>query len=189
MTCKPQRLIVVVPILFATALSAQRQTFNVNPEASDVAFTLGANDHATKGNFHVSSGTINFDRSAPRMSGSVVVSAGSGKTGNDSRDKKMWNEVLDSPHFADITFAPATYTGTIAATGDSTIQVTGIFTLHGTPHEMTVPMTLHMDGTNLTAKTHFTVPYVKWGLKDPSIFILKVAKEVNIDLNLAGRVS
>jgi len=30
---------------------------------------------------------------------------------------------------------------------------------------------------------------VKWGLKDPSIFILKVAKEVHIDMNLVGTVS
>jgi hypothetical protein len=50
-------------------------------------------------------------------------------------------------------------------------------------------MQIHIDGATLTAKTHFTVPYVKWGLKDPSIFILKVAKEVDIDLTLVGSLS
>ena len=100
----------------------------------------------------------------------------------------MDKDVLDVKHFADITFTPQSYTGTIAPTGDSTIQVTGIFTLHGTPHNLTVPMQLHFSGTSLTAKTHFTVPYVKWGLKDPSFFILKVAKQVEIDLTLAGSV-
>jgi phage host-nuclease inhibitor protein Gam len=50
-------------------------------------------------------------------------------------------------------------------------------------------MQIHIEGNGLTAKTHFTVPYVKWGLKDPSIFILKVAKEVEIDLTLAGSLS
>ena len=50
-------------------------------------------------------------------------------------------------------------------------------------------MQIHIDGSNLTAKGHFTVPYVKWGLKDPSIFILKVAKEVDIDLTLSGRLT
>jgi hypothetical protein len=33
------------------------------------------------------------------------------------------------------------------------------------------------------------VPYVKWGLKDPSVFILKVAKEVDIELTLNGRLT
>jgi hypothetical protein len=50
-------------------------------------------------------------------------------------------------------------------------------------------MQIHIDGASLAAKGHFTVPYVKWGLKDPSIFILKVAKEVDIDLTLAGRLT
>jgi hypothetical protein len=67
--------------------------------------------------------------------------------------------------------------------------VTGVFTLHGTPHDLTVPMQIHIEGSSLTAKTRFTVPYVKWGLKDPSIFILKVAKEVDIDLKLVGGLS
>lgn len=69
------------------------------------------------------------------------------------------------------------------------IQVLGVFTLHGTPHDITVPMQIHIDGTNMTAKGQFTVPYVKWGLNDPSILIRKVAKEVGIDLNLVGRLS
>jgi hypothetical protein len=50
-------------------------------------------------------------------------------------------------------------------------------------------MQIHIDGNNCTAKTHFTVPYVKWGLKDPSFFVLKVAKEVEIDLSLVGQLS
>jgi polyisoprenoid-binding protein YceI len=97
--------------------------------------------------------------------------------------------VLDVAHFAEISFVPKSYQGTIAATGDSTIQVTGVFTLHGAPHDLTVPMQIHTDGASLMAKTHFTVPYVKWGLKDPSIFILKVAKDVDIDITLVGRLS
>ena len=65
-------------------------------------------------------------------------------------------------------FAPTNYQGTIAPTGDSTIQVSGIFTLHGASHSLTVPMQIHIEAANLTAKGEFTVPYVKWGLKDPS---------------------
>ena len=97
--------------------------------------------------------------------------------------------MLDAPHFADVSFTPQSYQGAIVSSGDSTIQVTGTFTLHGTPHELTVPMQIHVDGAKCTAKAHFIVPYVKWGLKDPSVFILKVAKEVDVNLTLVGQLS
>ncbi len=184
-----QPLLFVLPLLFATGAFAQPQTFTVNPDASTVVFTLDGTGHYVHGTFHVQSGSIEFDRSANKISGSVVVSAASGDSAEKSRDKKMAQDVLDAPKFTDITFAPQSYVGTIAPQGDSTVQVSGIFTLHGTPHDLAVPMQIHIEGPSWTAKTHFSVPYVKWGLKDPSVFILKVAKEVEIDLSLSGQLS
>jgi polyisoprenoid-binding protein YceI len=178
----------VLPV-FVPAAFAQQQTFTINPDSSQVAFTLAGTGHHVNGTFHVQSGSINFDRSANTISGSVVVAAGSGNSGEPGRDKKMNSDVLDVAHYSEVTFAPKSYQGSVAPSGDSSIQVSGVFTLHGTPHELTVPMQIHIDGSGLMAKAHFTVPYVKWGLKDPSIFILKVAKEVDIDLTLSGRLS
>jgi polyisoprenoid-binding protein YceI len=182
-------LFLSLPLLLTPVAFAQHQTFNVSPDASQVAFTLGGADHGTRGTFQVKRGSIDFDPSGQKISGSVVVVAGSGDSGNKSRDHKMTTDVLDADHFAEVTFVPRSYQGAIAASGDSTVQVAGTFTLHGTAHELTAPMQIHIDGTNLTAKTHFTVPYVQWGLKDPSMFMLKVAKEVGIDLTLVGRLS
>ena len=184
-----QVLFLAIPLAIVPAAFAQHETFTVNPDTSQIAFTLGGSGHHVQGTFHLQSGSIAFDPSAQKISGAVIVSAGSGNSGEPSRDKKMNTDVLDTGHFAEVTFAPSSYQGTIATSGDSTIQVSGIFTLHGTPHDLTVPMQVHIDGANLTAKSHFTVPYVKWGLKDPSIFILKVAKEVDIDLTLSGSLT
>ena len=184
-----QVLFLAIPLAIVPAAFAQHETFTVNPDTSQVAFTLGGSGHHVQGTFHLQSGSIAFDPIAQKISGAVIIAAGSGNSGEPSRDKKMNTDVLDTGHFAEVTFAPSSYQGTIATSGDSTIQVSGIFTLHGTPHDLTVPMQVHIDGANLTAKSHFTVPYVKWGLKDPSIFILKVAKEVDIDLTLSGSLT
>ena len=135
------------------------------------------------------SGSIEFDRSTPQMSGSVVVLAGSGKTGNDSRDKKMNKDILKVEQHTTVSFEPKSYAGVIAPSGDSTIQVTGIFTLLGTPHEITVPTLVHLEGSTATAKAHFVVPYVQWGLKNPSFLIWKADNDVAIDLSLAGQLS
>jgi polyisoprenoid-binding protein YceI len=184
-----QTLFLALALNLAPAAFAQHQNFTVNPDTSKVAFTLGGNTHHVDGTFHVQSGSIDFDRGAQTISGSIVVAAGSGNSGDQGRDKKMNSDVLDVAHFAEVSFVPKSFQGIIAASGDSSIQVTGVFTLHGTPHDLTVPMQIHIDGSALTAKTHFTIPYVQWGLKDPSIFILKVAKVVDIDLTLDGRLS
>ena len=176
-------------VLLAPAAFAQHQTFVVNPDASEVKMTLNTTHEVVNGIFHVQSGSIEFDRSTPRMSGSVVVLAGSGKTGNDSRDKKMNKDILEVEQYATVSFEAKTYSGVIAPSGDSNLQVTGIFTLLGTPHEITIPMLVHLEGTNATAKARFVVPYVQWGLKNPSFMIWKADNDVAIDLNLVGTIS
>jgi hypothetical protein len=178
-----------VAVLLAPVAFAQHQTFAVSPDASEVKITLNTTHEVVNGVFHVQSGSVEFDRSAPKMSGSIVVAAGSGKTGNDSRDKKMNKDILKVNQYATVSFEPNSYSGVIAASGDSIIQVKGIFTLLGTPHEITIPMQVHLDGASATAKAHFVVPYVQWGLKNPSFLIWKADNDVAIDLSLVGTIA
>jgi hypothetical protein len=181
--------VVALAAILAPAALAQHQTFAVNPDASEVRMTLNTTHEVVNGTFHIQSGSIEFDRSNSRMSGSVAVLAGSGKTGNGSRDKKMNKDILEVDQHATVSFEPKTYTGAIAPSGDSTIQVTGIFTLLDAPHEITIPMLVHVEGTTATVKARFTVPYIQWGLKDPSFMFWKADKDVAIDLFLNGRLS
>ncbi len=176
-------------VLLAPVALAQQQTFVANPDASEVKMTLKTTREVVNGTFHIQSGSLEFDRSAAKMSGSVVVLAGSGKTGNGSRDKKMHKDILEVEQHATVSFEPNSYAGAMAPSGDSTIQVTGIFTLLGTPHEITIPILVHLEDASATAKAHFVVPYIQWGLKDPSFLFWKADKDVAIDLFLTGRLS
>lgn len=181
--------VLALAALLGPAAVAQHQTFAVNPDASEVKMTLNTTHEVVNGTFHIQSGSIEYDPGNSKMSGTVVVLAGSGKTGNGSRDKRMDKEILKVDQFATISFAPKTYTGTIAPSGDSTIQVSGVFTLLGNPHDLTIPMQIHIDGSKATATAQFNVPYVQWGVKDPSFFIWKAEHDVTITLNLVGRIS
>jgi len=185
---RPSAVLAFAAVL-APAVLAQHQTFVVNSDASQVKITLKTTHELVNGAFHVQSGSIEFDRGTPALSGSVVVLAGSGKTGNDSRDHKMNKDILKVDRYATVSFEPKSYSGGLAASGDSTIQVTGIFTLLGTPHEITIPILVHLEGTTATAKAQFVVPYVQWGLKNPSFLVWKADNDVAIDLLLAGRLS
>jgi len=60
--------------VLAPAALAQHQAFTVNPDSSQVKITLNTTHEVVNGVFHVQSGSIDFDPSASRISGSVVVS-------------------------------------------------------------------------------------------------------------------
>ena len=176
--------------LLAPSIVAQHQTFAVNPDASQVKMTLQTTHEVVNGTFHVRSGSIQFeDTTGSQMSGSVVVLAGSGNTGSGARDKKMDKDILRVDKYQTVSFDPKSYTGVLNPSGDSTIQVTGILTLLGTPHETTIPMLVHLARVNASAKAHFIIPYVKWGLKNPSFLFWKAEDDVSIDLVLTGTLS
>ena len=181
-------LFLAAALLSTVALAAQEQTLQIDPAKSDIQFTLEDPLHAVHGTFHVQSGSVRFAKEG-RMSGTVAVDAGSGDSGNGSRDKKMRNDELKAPTFSTVTFAPKRYTGALAASGDSNITVDGTFTLLGTPHEISVPMQVHLSDRACKATGTFDIPYVQWGMKDPSNFLLKVGKVVTVNLTLVGPVS
>ncbi len=176
-------------LLMAGSALGQQKLLAVDPAQSKVNFTLVDVLHTVNGTFQVQQGDVKFDNHTGAMSGIIEVGVGTGHSGNDIRDRRMADNILDAPHFALATFEPKKMHGTIAPTGDSTVQVDGIFTIHGAPHDMTVAMKVHIDGNHATATTHFVVPYVKWGMKDPSTFVLRVNKEVDIDLTLVGGIA
>jgi polyisoprenoid-binding protein YceI len=170
-------------------LSAAAESHCVlDPAQSSVHFSL-TGPHEVEGTFHIDSGDVSFDHTTGKMSGKIVVASASGDSGNDSRDKKMKKDQLKVSEFPDVTFEPVSYTGQFGNSGTSQIQVEGTFTLLGHPHEITVPMTVRIDGSHCNATGSFDVPYVQWGMKDPSIFVLKVGKDVKIDLKLEGQIT
>lgn len=193
-SARGSRFRVIAVFAVATAVVAgtargQAQHYKVDPAQSEVHFSVGASDGAVKGTFRVSGGEFTLDPASGAMTGTVTVDAASGDSGNKSRDKKMTNNQMKAQSYSTVTFAPAKFSGQVKDAGDSTGQVDGTFTLLGQAHPLSVPMNVHIDGDHFTAAGTFVVPYVSWGMKDPSWFVMKVEKEVKVDLKLAGTIA
>jgi polyisoprenoid-binding protein YceI len=180
--------IAVAGIFLATTASAQEAVLELDPAQTQVAFTLGDVLHTVHGTFKLKSGTIHFDPATGHASGQVVVDATSGDSGSHGRDRKMHKEVLESAQYPEATFTPEQIQGQFSPHGDFQVQVQGIFKLHGADHTLTLVFQVHVDGDQLTASTNFSIPYVNWGLKNPSTFILRVDETVQIDIHTTGRI-
>jgi len=78
--------------------------------------------------------------------------------------------------------------GDLALEGTSEVTLHGKMEILGHSHEISIPLRIQINGGRFTAHGQFDIPYVEWGLKDPSTFILRVAKEVQVEVTAEGTV-
>jgi len=183
---------VTVLVLSALPQHAAPQTaaneiiLGIDPVQSKVHWTLESTVHTVHGSFAFKKGNLQVDTSTGKASGEIIVDATSGNSGNDGRDKKMHKEVLESGKYAEVIFRPDHVEGKITPQGISNVQVHGLFVLHGSEHELTVPVQAEFAGDHWTGTAKFNVPFIDWGLKNPGNFFLRVNHSVEIELELKG---
>ena len=183
--------VVAIVLLAGTAppVAAQELILRLDPKDTRADFTLSATMHSVEGSFALKRGEIRFDPSSGKVSGEIVFDAASGQSGNDRRDHKMHKDVLESELYPEITFRPEKVGGAIALQGSSNVTITGIFAIHGIEQPMTVPVQLTASPDKWAGEVHFLVPYAKWGMKNPSTFLLHVAGSVDVTMHFSGAIS
>lgn len=171
----------------ATAGSSEIN-LTVDPAHSSVHWTVDTTLHTVHGTFTLTSGALHWNPQNGAAGGEILVSAKSGQSGNSSRDAKMHKEILETPKYPDLVFRPTLLEGHLAASGPSDARLHGTLSLHGADHDLVVPVHAVITGNHWKGTSTFEVPYISWGIKDPSNFLLKVKPVVNVDLDLAGEV-
>jgi polyisoprenoid-binding protein YceI len=183
-----------IGVLLAATVSPPPQThpsdlvLDVDPAQSKIHWTLGATAHTVHGTFALKRGDLHIDPATGKAGGEIVADATSGESGNDSRDKKMHKEILESERFSEVVFRPDHLEGKVSPRGSSSVQLHGTFVIHGGEHELTVPVQAELNANHWKGTAKFSVPYVSWGLKNPSGFLLKVDPAVEVELELSGNV-
>ncbi len=165
---------------------ASEIVLGIDPARSKVHWTLGSTVHTVHGSFAFKKGTLQLDTSSGKASGEIIVDAASGNSGDDSRDRKMHREVLESGRYAEVIFRPDRVEGKIPPQGPFTVNAHGLLVLHGSEHELTVPVKAELAGDHWTGSAKFNVPFIDWGLKNPGNFFLKVNHAVEIEAELQG---
>jgi len=181
----------IVAFLSITCITATAQdgAFQLDPQHTTVNFTLADVLHTIRGTFHLKQGSLRLDPASGKLTGEIVVDARSGESGSGMRDRKMHREVLESDHYPEIVFHPDHVDGTVSLQGKSSVRVHGSFGIHGSEHELTAPAELDVSADHWMATIHFAVPYVNWGMKNPSTLFLRVNESVDIDVTASGTVT
>jgi polyisoprenoid-binding protein YceI len=170
----------------ATQAVPSEIVLSLDQSQSKVKWTLDSTLHTVHGVFAIKSGLVHFDPETGKAGGEIIVFATSGESGNSNRDTRMHKEILESGKYPDVVFRPTQIEGKVARAGSSEVKLHGIFSLHGRDHGLTVPVEADLATDHWKGTAKFDVPYLEWGLKDPSNFWLKVKPVVGVDVELAG---
>lgn len=174
------------PRLQSAPATTHEVTLTLDPAQTKVHFNVDSTLHTVHGTLALKSGSVQFDPQTGKSRGSIVVDAVSCDTGNSSRDQRLHKEILETWKFAEATFRPGQIDGQVSFTAPSDFKLKGVITLHGTDHELVADVHSEFTGDHWKGTAKFEVPYTKWGIKDPSNFLLHVKPVVNVELELAG---
>lgn len=184
-----RKAVLFLPLLLtalAGAARAEPHVLVLDPAASKVSFLLDATGHDVEGTMAVKAGRVTFDPATGQASGEISIDLKSARTGNGSRDKTMHNDVLQTGSYPTAVFRAEKVRGALAPSGPSQIQLDGTLSFHGGEHKMTLPAKVEVQNGQLKGDARFEIPYVAWGLKDPSIMILRVGKKVDVTVHAVG---
>ena len=174
---------------WAYAAESRVGMLKLDPSRTSVEFKLSGSLHTTHGKFQLKHGAIKANEATGAAEGEIVIDAASGKSGDFLRDDRMRDSVLEASRWPEIIFSARHIDGHLDAHGNFHAKLQGVLMLHGAQHEVIIETQGRLHDRELIAIGHLTIPYVEWGLKDPSMLFLRVAKEVDIDVVTAGEVT
>jgi polyisoprenoid-binding protein YceI len=172
-----------------TSGSPSELVLTLDPAQSKVHFNVESTLHTVHGTFSVKSGSVHFDPQTGKAGGEIVVNATSGDSGSNSRDARMHKEILETTKYPDAVFHPSQIEGQVASIGACDVKLRGTISLHGADHELTALIHANLASDHWTGTAKFEVPYISWGIKDPSNFFLKVKPVVNVELEMSGAMN
>lgn len=179
-------LVGLVALAGVRTAAAEEQILALDPTATKIAFTLGATLHTVDGSVRLSHGEVRFDPAGGTASGEIVVDARSAQTGNSSRDANMHRDVLESERFPTIVFRASALDLLSREEASAKVQLRGTLDLHGQSLPFELPATLTEHGDRLSIAATFRVPYVDWGMRDASNFLLRVDRFVDVTVSAEG---
>lgn len=173
----------------SAAIPARNIEIHFDPQSTQIRFKVVSLLRDVRGTFQFKGGTLAIDPDSTLAQGELLVDATTGRTGSEARDKELRDEILETSRYPSILFHAEHLRGLVPTSdGSSEVIAEGMLTIHGADHPMQMKVHLVRVGNVLSATTHFSVPYVEWGMKNPHGTFFHLSKLVQVDVNAKGTI-
>ncbi len=175
------------PAFWAQDAASASTSIHLDPLRTTITFSAGSIKRV-HGTFQLKGGLFALDSKSGVAQGEILVDAESEKSNDPKLDKKIGGEVLESAKYPGIFFHPEKVTGSMPVkNGEAHLKLEGIFTIHGQDHPLAVDVNAVRTGSEVVLNTQFTVPYVKWGMKDASTLLMR-DRDIHLTMESHGTV-
>lgn len=171
-----------------TAAPAAEQTLELDAARTTIGFALGATLHSVAGELALVEGRIRFDAATGAASGEIALDAASASTGLALRDRNMHRDVLGSERHPRIVFRAQGLRVLRRDSASAEIELEGRLDMHGQERPLVIPARLAASDGRIAIEARFRVAYVDWGMQDPSTFVLRVDRFVDVTVRSEGRL-
>jgi polyisoprenoid-binding protein YceI len=173
----------------SAAIPQRNITIHFDPAASQIHFRVGSLLRDLRGTFKLKGGALAIDPNSTLAQGEILVDATTAHIANPVKDRQMHEDVLETQRYPAIFFHVEHLRGQVPkADGSGDVIAEGMLNIHGADHPFQMKVHLVRQDDTVTAMTHFTVPYVEWGMKDPRGTFLRYAKTADIDVIAKGTI-
>jgi polyisoprenoid-binding protein YceI len=173
----------------SAAIPARNVEIHLDPQSTQIRFKVGSLLRDVRGTFQFKGGAIAIDPDSTLAQGQMLVDAATGHTGNASRDKEMQDQVLESNRYPSIFFHAEHLRGQVPSKdGSSDVIAEGMLNIHGADHPLQMKVHLVRVGNALSVNTHFSVPYVEWGMKTPKGSFFHLSKIAEVEVSAKGTI-
>jgi polyisoprenoid-binding protein YceI len=173
----------------SAGIPARNIEIHFDPASTQIHFKVGSLLRDVRGTFQFKGGALAVDPDSTLAQGELLVDATTGRTGNAARDKEMQEEVLESKRYPSVFFHAEHLRGQVPKTdGSSDVIAEGMLNIHGADHPLQMKVHVVRVGNALSATTHFTVPYVEWGMKNPRGTFSHLGRTAQVDVSAKGTI-
>jgi polyisoprenoid-binding protein YceI len=173
----------------SAGIPARNIEIHFDPASTQIHFKVGSLLRDVRGTFQFKGGALAVDPDSTLAQGELLVDATTGRTGNAARDKEMQEEVLESKRYPSVFFHAEHLRGQVPkADGSSDVIAEGMLNIHGADHPLQMKVHVVRVGNALSATTHFTVPYVEWGMKNPRGTFSHLGRTAQVDVSAKGTI-